>query len=151
MPATALGGDEPVSPQSDASRPRSLYQIDISERQIANLVIPPLHVTFETYGSQIDGSRRDEFRTQDILGECGKALRRAVAGNALGQGGFMTTSRNWKVTLAGECMLNRPFAMHDDKASMDVIELLRSADMTYGHLEMNFGDYSELTYAARGD
>ena len=58
---------------------------------------------------------------------------------------------SWNVALAGECLVSRPFAMHDDKASMAVIDLLRSADMTYGHLEMNFGDYSELNYAARSD
>ena len=34
---------------------------------------------------------------------------------------------------------------------MAVIDLLRSADLTYAHLEMNFAEYSELTYAARGD
>ena len=58
---------------------------------------------------------------------------------------------SWNVALAGECLVTRPFAMHDDKESMAVVDLLRSADLTYGHLEMNFGDYSELTYAARGD
>ena len=55
-----LGDDGRVSPQSHR-RLRPLYQIDISERQIANLVIPPLHVTFEMYGSQIDGSRWASF------------------------------------------------------------------------------------------
>ena len=55
------------------------------------------------------------------------------------------------IALAGECLVSRPFAMHDEKAFMAVIDLLRKADITYGHLEMNFGDYSELTYAARGD
>ena len=58
---------------------------------------------------------------------------------------------SFNVALAGECMVSRPFAMHDDKESMAVIDLLRNADLTYGHLEMNFADYSELTYAARGD
>ena len=58
---------------------------------------------------------------------------------------------NWNVALAGECMAARPFAVHDDKASMEVIEHLRSADLTYAHLEMNFAHYSELEYPARGD
>jgi hypothetical protein len=58
---------------------------------------------------------------------------------------------SWNVALAGECMVSRPFAMHDDPPAMAVIDLLRSADLTYGHLEMNVADYSELTYAARGD
>lgn len=34
---------------------------------------------------------------------------------------------------------------------MAVVDLLRGADLTYGHLEMNLADYSELTYAAKGD
>ena len=42
-------------------------------------------------------------------------------------------------------------AMHDDEDSMAVIDLLRSADLTYGHLEMNLADYSELAFPARGD
>ncbi|MPZ45699.1 MAG: hypothetical protein GEV05_20370 [Betaproteobacteria bacterium] len=62
-------------------------------------------------------------------------------------------SRNldWQVALAGECMASRPFAMHDDPASMAVVDLLRNADMTYAHLEMNLADYGELAFAARGD
>jgi poly-gamma-glutamate synthesis protein (capsule biosynthesis protein) len=48
-------------------------------------------------------------------------------------------------------MVARPFAMHDDQASMAVIDLLRAADLTYAHLEMNLADYSELDYANRGD
>ncbi len=58
---------------------------------------------------------------------------------------------NWNVALAGECMVARPFAMHDDPASMAVIDLLRSADLTYAHLEMNLAHYRELTYTSRGD
>src|SRR5689334_18731771 len=57
----------------------------------------------------------------------------------------------FNVALAGECMASRPFAMHDDARSMAVINLLRGADLTYAHLEMNIADYSELRYAARGD
>jgi poly-gamma-glutamate capsule biosynthesis protein CapA/YwtB (metallophosphatase superfamily) len=58
---------------------------------------------------------------------------------------------SFNVALAGECMVARPFAMHDDKASMEVINLLRAADLTYAHLEMNLADYSELDYPNRGD
>jgi len=58
---------------------------------------------------------------------------------------------NFNVGLAGECMAARPFAMHDDRASMAVIDLLRRPDLTYGHLEMNLADYGELDYPARGD
>jgi hypothetical protein len=40
-------------------------------------------------------------------------------------------SRNldWHVALAGECIASRPFAMHDDAASMAVIDLLRPVEM----------------------
>jgi poly-gamma-glutamate capsule biosynthesis protein CapA/YwtB (metallophosphatase superfamily) len=58
---------------------------------------------------------------------------------------------SWNVALAGECMVSRPFAIHDDQASMQVIDLLRRADLTYAHLEMNLADYSELEYPSRGD
>jgi poly-gamma-glutamate synthesis protein (capsule biosynthesis protein) len=58
---------------------------------------------------------------------------------------------NWSVALAGECMVCRPFAMHDDAASMGVIEHMRAADLTYAHLEMNFAHYNELSYVSRGD
>lgn len=51
-----------------------------------------------------------------------------------------SSSLNFNVALAGECMAARPFAMHDDPASMAVINLLRAADLTYGHLEMNLAD-----------
>ena len=57
------------------------------------------------------------------------------------KGGLMTSSRNWKVVLAGECMLNRPFAMHEEPEFLRIGELLKDADVTYGHLEMNFADY----------
>jgi poly-gamma-glutamate capsule biosynthesis protein CapA/YwtB (metallophosphatase superfamily) len=58
---------------------------------------------------------------------------------------------NCSVALAGECMIARPFGVHDDKASMEVIELMRAADLTYAHLEMNLADYSELEFPSRGD
>ncbi|MDE1993413.1 MAG: CapA family protein [Rhizobiaceae bacterium] len=62
----------------------------------------------------------------------------------------MGSSRNWKVSLAGECMVCRPFHMHDEPEFLKVGELLRDADVTYGHLEMNFADYEELKWPARG-
>lgn len=48
-------------------------------------------------------------------------------------------------------MVARPFGMHDDAPFMAVINALRAADLTYGHLEMNLADYRELEYAAKGD
>ncbi|NML42813.1 CapA family protein [Ramlibacter sp. G-1-2-2] len=58
---------------------------------------------------------------------------------------------NWNVALVGECMVSRPFAVHDDAESMRVINMLRGADLTYAHLEMNFAHQSELEYPGRGD
>ena len=62
-----------------------------------------------------------------------------------------TPKLSWNVALAGECMTARPFAVYDDKASLQVIDMLRAADLTYAHLEMNFAHFSELEYPARGD
>jgi len=47
-----------------------------------------------------------------------------------------STNLDWNVALAGACLVSRPFAMHDDNAFMAVVDLLRSAHMTYGHLEL---------------
>ncbi len=60
-------------------------------------------------------------------------------------------NRNWKVILAGECMVCRPFSMHDDPAFLDVLKLLKDSDVTYAHLEMNLGDYDELDWPAKGE
>ena len=51
---------------------------------------------------------------------------------------------NWNVALAGECMVCRPFAVHDDPASMAVIDLMRNAELTYAHLEMNIANIDTL-------
>lgn len=58
---------------------------------------------------------------------------------------------NWNVTLVGECMVSRPFGVHDDAESTRVYELMRNADLTYGHLEMNMAEEDEVTYPNRGD
>lgn len=62
----------------------------------------------------------------------------------------MVSTRNWKVALAGECMVCRPFAMHDEPDFLEIWDVLKDADVTYGHLEMNFADYDELKWPARG-
>ena len=64
----------------------------------------------------------------------------------------MTTNikGDWRVSLAGECMVSRPFAMHDEPESLGVWDLLKDADVTYGHLEMNFAEQEELKWPARG-
>jgi poly-gamma-glutamate synthesis protein (capsule biosynthesis protein) len=61
------------------------------------------------------------------------------------------SSRQWKVVIAGECMVSRPFSMHDDPEFTGVIDLLRDSDFTYAHLEMNLGEFEELDWPARGD
>ncbi len=55
------------------------------------------------------------------------------------------------MALAGECMIARPFSMHDDPEFLAVCDLLRSADAAYAHLEVNFGDFEDLDWPARGD
>lgn len=60
------------------------------------------------------------------------------------------TSRSWNITLVGECMVCRPFMVHNEPEFTGVIDLLKDSDVTYGHLEMNFADYDELRWPARG-
>ncbi|MCT7376737.1 CapA family protein [Chelativorans salis] len=62
----------------------------------------------------------------------------------------MTSPRTWNVTLAGECMVCRPFMLHDEPEFTGVIDLLTDSDVTYAHLEMNLADYKELRWPARG-
>lgn len=57
----------------------------------------------------------------------------------------------WNVVIAGECMISRPFSMHDDNRSMGVVELLRGSDVTYAHLEMNFAGFDETDWPAKAD
>jgi len=63
----------------------------------------------------------------------------------------MSVSRNWSVVLVGECMACRPFSMHDDERFKGVLNLLRNSDVTYGHLEMNYAEYEEMDWPAKGD
>ncbi|MGB3337724.1 MAG: CapA family protein [Devosia sp.] len=62
----------------------------------------------------------------------------------------MTNRRTWNVTLAGECMVCRPFMVHDEPEFKEVVDLLRASDVTYAHLEMNLAEYEELRWPARG-
>ncbi len=57
---------------------------------------------------------------------------------------------SWKIAIAGECMITRPFSVHDDPRSMAVVELLRNSDLTYAHLEMNFAEFDEMEWSAKG-
>lgn len=62
----------------------------------------------------------------------------------------MNRSSEWRVSLAGECMVHRPFAMHDEPEATAVWDLIRDADVAYGHLEMNFAELEDLKWPARG-
>jgi poly-gamma-glutamate synthesis protein (capsule biosynthesis protein) len=53
------------------------------------------------------------------------------------------------VSLAGECMVTRRFSSGVEPEFLKVVEGLRSADLTYAHVETNFGDYSEVGAPAR--
>jgi poly-gamma-glutamate capsule biosynthesis protein CapA/YwtB (metallophosphatase superfamily) len=57
----------------------------------------------------------------------------------------------WNVVVAGEAMVSRPFSMHKDPDFLSVVKLLRESDVTYAHCEMNFGDFVELQWAAKGN
>jgi poly-gamma-glutamate capsule biosynthesis protein CapA/YwtB (metallophosphatase superfamily) len=63
----------------------------------------------------------------------------------------MPSTKSWDLTLVGECMVSRPFAMHDEPEFRAVLDLMRRSDATYAHLEMNLGDFDELDWPARGD
>jgi poly-gamma-glutamate capsule biosynthesis protein CapA/YwtB (metallophosphatase superfamily) len=63
----------------------------------------------------------------------------------------MNQNRGWKVAIAGECMLSRTFAMHSEPEFLKIREIMHGADVTYAHLEMNFGDFSTTGWPARGD
>ncbi|WP_335983981.1 CapA family protein [Streptomyces sp. CA2R106] len=55
------------------------------------------------------------------------------------------------ITLAGECMVTRPFSVFDEPGFVGVLDRLRSADLTYAHVETNFGRFSEVQAPSRGD
>jgi poly-gamma-glutamate capsule biosynthesis protein CapA/YwtB (metallophosphatase superfamily) len=60
-------------------------------------------------------------------------------------------TRNWKVAIAGEVMATRPFSMYDEPGFLDMVKLLRDADVTYAHLEINIGDLEEVEWASKGE
>jgi len=60
------------------------------------------------------------------------------------------TKRDWRVSLAGECMVSRRFSMHEEPEFLDMWKLMNDSDVSYGHLEMNFAHPEELKWPARG-
>ncbi|MEU6148086.1 CapA family protein [Streptomyces sp. NPDC047081] len=63
----------------------------------------------------------------------------------------MPTKRPMSVTLAGECMVTRPFSAGEEPEFRQVVERLRDSDLTYAHVETNFGEYPEVGAPARSD
>lgn len=63
----------------------------------------------------------------------------------------MAQHGDWDVAVAGECMVTRPFSMHHEPEFTAVASLLRQADVTYAHLEMNLGEFGGVGWPARGD
>lgn len=62
----------------------------------------------------------------------------------------MKQKGDWHVSMAGECMVSRPFSMHEEREFLKVWDLLKDSDVAYGHLEMNFAEPEELKWPARG-
>jgi poly-gamma-glutamate synthesis protein (capsule biosynthesis protein) len=50
----------------------------------------------------------------------------------------------------GEIMITRSFSKQTEREFRDVIKLMQSADVCYGHSEMNFGTPEELKWTPRG-
>lgn len=59
-------------------------------------------------------------------------------------------SETTTIAIAGEYLAVRPFAQLTDPGLLGIREVLRSADVAYAHLEMNFGRFGAL-HAGRGD
>jgi len=64
---------------------------------------------------------------------------------------YVPTKKPMTVALAGECMVTRPFSVFDESEFTQVLDRLRSSDLTYAHIETNFGEFSEVQAPARGD
>ncbi len=54
------------------------------------------------------------------------------------------------VSGVGEIMATRPFSMQTEPEFTDIVKLLRESDLSYGHLEMNFGTDEEIQWTPRG-
>jgi poly-gamma-glutamate capsule biosynthesis protein CapA/YwtB (metallophosphatase superfamily) len=52
------------------------------------------------------------------------------------------------LAIAGECMCTRPFSRHDEPEFLELLRILREADTTYCHMEMNLHD-KKTSYPGR--
>lgn len=57
----------------------------------------------------------------------------------------------WDIVLAGECMAARPFSQSEEPEFRRVVEMMRGADLTMAHLEMNLGNPEEIEHPSRND
>ena len=51
---------------------------------------------------------------------------------------MLANKHGWKVAVAGEFMLTRPFRDHSEPEFLKIKEIMERADVCYGHLEINF-------------
>jgi poly-gamma-glutamate capsule biosynthesis protein CapA/YwtB (metallophosphatase superfamily) len=58
-------------------------------------------------------------------------------------------NNTWNVVVAGEAMVSRPFATHDEPEFLSICEILRESDITYAHCEMNFSEFEELPWTPK--
>jgi poly-gamma-glutamate capsule biosynthesis protein CapA/YwtB (metallophosphatase superfamily) len=53
------------------------------------------------------------------------------------------------LAVAGECMCTRPFSMHREPEFLEMLKILREADTTYCHLEMNIFEHGKGSYPGK--
>jgi poly-gamma-glutamate synthesis protein (capsule biosynthesis protein) len=78
----------------------------------------------------------------------GQLLKPSVAEAATGK--TASAANTFVVTAVGEMMVTRPFSMQTEPQFTDIFKMLRSSDLTYGHLEMNFASDDEIKWTPRG-
>lgn len=63
----------------------------------------------------------------------------------------MAVNRNgWTVAVTGENIITEKNSNHNEEEFLEVKKILNESDVALGHLQMNFGDYSDV-YAAHGN
>jgi poly-gamma-glutamate synthesis protein (capsule biosynthesis protein) len=67
--------------------------------------------------------------------------------DANGTSGSDTT---FTLSVGGELMITRRFSMQTEPEFLDIVKLLRGSDLSYAHLEMNFGNAEEIEWTPRG-
>jgi poly-gamma-glutamate synthesis protein (capsule biosynthesis protein) len=83
------------------------------------------------------------------LAAAGALLPRDATAQA-GQKGGKSLAGAFTVVGVGEMMVTRRFSQRVEPEFLGIVNLMRNADVTYGHLEMNFGSADELAWTPRG-